>query len=81
MVGGKYALYAADGSKATRSDNFDINYNDNALYRLDSNRFDDAYLPTDFNLDADVNFTDKGIWRRNYRHLFGGTSLINAYPV
>ncbi len=64
LVAGQYALYAGDASKTTRADNFDINYNDNALYRLDSNRFD-TYLPTDFNLDADVNFADKGIWRRN----------------
>ncbi len=64
LVNGRYALYAADVNKTTRADNFDINYNDNATYRLDSNRFD-TYLSTDFNLDADVNFTDKGIWRRN----------------
>ncbi|MDH6056163.1 hypothetical protein [Umezakia ovalisporum] len=39
-------------------------YNDATLWQTESGQFD-RYLRGDFNLDADVNFTDQLFWKNN----------------
>ncbi len=62
--GGAWAMLAADGKKDTRLDNFDVNFRDKLVWRGQNGNFD-VYRDADFNLDADVNFLDVGLWRLN----------------
>ena len=64
QIGTKFVMYAADGSKATINDNYDINFKDSQLWKLLSGSFD-VYLLSDFNLDADSNFMDNSLWKTN----------------
>ena len=64
QVGTKFVMYAADGSKATINDNYDINFKDSQLWKTLSGNFD-IYLLSDFNLDADSNFMDNSLWKTN----------------
>ncbi len=64
QVGTKFVMYAADGSKATINDNYDINFKDSLLWKSLSGSFD-IYLLSDFNLDADSNFMDNSLWKQN----------------
>jgi large repetitive protein len=63
-IGTKFVMYAADGSKATVNDNYDINFKDSQLWKVLSGNFD-IYLLSDFNLDADSNFMDNSLWKTN----------------
>ena len=64
QIGTKFVMYAADGSKATINDNYDINFKDSQLWKTLSGNFD-IYLLSDFNLDADSNFMDNSLWKTN----------------
>ena len=64
QIGSKFTMYAADGKKTTQTTNFDINFNDSQLWKLESGIFD-QYRYGDFNLDADVNFNDQVLWKSN----------------
>ena len=63
-VGSKWAMHAADGKKTTQTTNFDINFNDSQLWKLESGVFD-QYRYGDFNMNADVNFQDQVLWKAN----------------
>ena len=62
--GSKWVMYAGDGKKTTQTTNFDINFNDSQLWKLESGIFD-QYRFGDFNMDADVNFNDQVLWKSN----------------
>jgi hypothetical protein len=64
QIGSKWVMYAGDGKKNTQTTNFDINFNDSQLWKLESGIFD-QYRQGDFNLDADVNFNDQVMWKLN----------------
>ena len=64
QVGSKWTMYAGDGKKTTQTTNFDINFNDSQLWKLESGIFD-QYRLGDFNMDADVNFNDQVLWKSN----------------
>ena len=64
QIGSKWAMYAGDGKKNTQTTNFDINFNDSQLWKLESGIFD-QYRLGDFNMDADVNFNDQVLWKSN----------------
>ena len=57
-------MFAGDGKKTTSTTNFDINYSDSQLWKLESGIFD-QYRYGDFNMDADVNFNDSQLWKLN----------------
>ena len=61
---GKWAMYSGDGMKTTSTTNFDINFNDAQMWKIESGIFD-QYRRGDFNLDADVNFNDQVLWKAN----------------
>ena len=63
-VGSKFAMHAGDGKKNTQTTNFDINFNDSQLWKLESGVFD-QYRYGDFNMNADVNFQDQVLWKNN----------------
>jgi hypothetical protein len=63
-VGTKWAMHAGDGKKTTQTTNFDINFNDSQLWKLESGVFD-QYRYGDFNMNADVNFQDQVLWKNN----------------
>jgi hypothetical protein len=63
-VGTKWAMHAGDGKKTTQTTNFDINFNDSQLWKLESGIFD-QYRYGDFNMNADVNFQDQVLWKNN----------------
>ena len=64
LSNGVRVMYAGDGKKDTQNTNFDINFNDSQLWKLQSGIFD-QYRYGDFNLDADVNFSDQVLWKAN----------------
>ena len=64
LSNGKWVMYGADGMKTSSITNFDINFNDSQLWKLESGIFD-QYRRGDFNLDADVNFSDQVLWKAN----------------
>jgi Bacterial Ig domain len=64
MSNGKWVMFAGDGKKDTQTANYDINFNDSQLWKVQSGIFD-QYRYGDFNLDADVNFGDSQLWKRN----------------
>ena len=64
LKGTTWVMYAADGKKDTPITNFDINFNDSQLWKVQSGIFD-QYKFGDFNLDADVNFLDNQLWKIN----------------
>ena len=64
IVGTKWALHAGDGLKTTQTTNFDINFNDSALWKSESGIFD-QYRSGDFDMNADVNFQDQVLWKGN----------------
>ncbi len=64
QIGSRFVLFSSDGLKTPNAQNFDINYNDSALWKRENGQYD-RYLKGDFNLDADVNFADQVIWKRN----------------
>jgi hypothetical protein len=64
LRGGKWMMFASDGKKDTYTTNFDINFNDSQLWKLESGIFD-RYQLSDFNMDADVNFQDSQLWKQN----------------
>ena len=64
IVNTKWALHAADGLKTTQTTNFDINFNDSALWKAESGIFD-QYRLGDFDMNADVNFQDQVLWKGN----------------
>lgn len=64
LVNGKWMMYAGDGKKNTQTSNYDINFNDSQLWKIESGLFD-QYRLGDFNLDADVNFQDQTLWKAN----------------
>jgi hypothetical protein len=64
MSNGKFVMYAGDGKKDTQTTNFDINFNDSQLWKVESGIFD-QYRRGDFNMDADVNFSDQVLWKTN----------------
>jgi hypothetical protein len=61
---GKWMMATGDGKKNVYTANFDINFSDSQLWKLQSGVFD-SYRSGDFNLDADVNFSDEVIWKKN----------------
>jgi hypothetical protein len=64
LKGSKWVMYAGDGKKDTPTTNYDINFNDAQLWKLQSGIFD-QYIYGDFNMDADVNFSDSFLWKLN----------------
>ena len=63
-IGTKWAMHAGDGKKTTQTTNFDINFNDSQLWKLESGIFD-QYRYGDFNMNADMNFQDQVLWKNN----------------
>ena len=59
-----WMMYAGDGKKNTSVTNYDINFSDSQLWKLESGIFD-QYRYGDFNMDADVNFNDSNLWKLN----------------
>ena len=59
-----WMMYAGDGKKTTSTMNYDINFSDSQLWKLESGIFD-QYRYGDFNMDADVNFGDSQLWKLN----------------
>jgi hypothetical protein len=64
LVGTKWAMYAGDGKKNTPTTNFDINFNDSQLWKVESGIFD-QYRQGDHDMNADVNFQDQVLWKTN----------------
>ena len=64
IMGGKWFMFAGDGSKSSRLTNFDINFTDSQLWKSENGIFD-RYRNSDFNLDADLNFQDQILWKNN----------------
>jgi large repetitive protein len=64
LIGTKWAMYSGDGKKNTTVTNFDINFNDSQLWKLESGIFD-QYRYGDFDMNADVNFQDQVLWKFN----------------
>jgi hypothetical protein len=64
QIGSKWVMHAGDGKKNTQTTNFDINFNDSQLWKIESGIFD-QYRQGDFNMDADVNFNDQVMWKLN----------------
>jgi hypothetical protein len=62
--GSKWVMYAGDGKKDTPTTNYDINFQDNQYWKLQSGIFD-QYRGGDYNMDADVNFADNYLWKFN----------------
>ena len=60
----KWMMYSCDGKKNTVTTNYDINFYDSQLWKLQSGVFD-QYIYGDFNMDADVNFSDSSLWKLN----------------
>ena len=60
----KWMMYGCDGKKNTATTNYDINFYDSQLWKLQSGVFD-QYIYGDFNMDADVNFSDSSLWKLN----------------
>ena len=63
-LGTRWAMHAGDGKKNTPTTNYDINFNDAQLWKLESGVFD-QYRYGDFNMNADVNFQDQVLWKAN----------------
>ena len=57
-------MLSGDGKKDTPTTNYDVNFNDAYLWKLQSGIFD-QYLYGDFNMDADINFSDSFLWKLN----------------
>ncbi len=64
QIGLKWAMLSADGRKELQVTNYDINFNDQQRWKSESGIFD-QYRYSDFNLDADTNFLDSNIWKKN----------------
>ena len=64
LTGGRWVMYAGDGKKDTFTDNFDVNFSDSQLWRIECGLFD-QYRWSDYNLDADINFRDIMLWKQN----------------
>jgi hypothetical protein len=62
--GTKWVMFAGDGQKSTPITNYDINFNDSQLWKIQSGIFD-QYMYGDFNMDADINFSDSFLWKLN----------------
>ena len=62
--GSKWVMLSGDGKKDTPTTNYDVNFNDSQLWKIQSGIFD-QYLYGDFNLDADINFSDSFLWKLN----------------
>lgn len=61
---GVWAMYAGDGDQTTDAPSYDLNGNDKILWSVENGNFS-QYLPSDYNVDGDVNGVDKIIGRRN----------------
>jgi hypothetical protein len=64
LKGSKWVMMASDGKNDTPTTNYDVNFNDAQLWKLQSGIFD-QYLYGDFNMDADINFSDSSLWKLN----------------
>jgi hypothetical protein len=64
QVGSKWVMLTGDGRKELQVTNFDINFNDQQRWKTESGIFD-QYNYSDFNLDADANFLDSNLWKKN----------------
>jgi Bacterial Ig domain len=64
LKGSKWVMMAGDGKKDTPTTNYDVNFNDAQLWKLQSGIFD-QYLYGDYNMDADINFSDSFLWKLN----------------
>jgi hypothetical protein len=64
LKGTKWVMLSGDGKKDTPTTNYDVNFNDAQLWKLQSGIFD-QYLYGDFNMDADINFSDSFLWKLN----------------
>ncbi|HEV7348165.1 MAG TPA: GEVED domain-containing protein [Telluribacter sp.] len=63
-IGTLFAMLSCDGNQKTPNQHYDINVSDFSLWKGANGLFD-RYLPTDFNLDAQVSVADKVLWNRN----------------
>lgn len=64
LANGLFVLYAGDGDQIADVQGYDINGNDNLLWKASSGLFD-VYLAPDFSLDGDVNGADAILWSGN----------------
>ena len=64
QIGTVFAMYSSDGVKNPANQNYDININELNLWKLDNGLFD-TYLSSDFNLDAEVNYLDRAVFKLN----------------
>jgi hypothetical protein len=64
LKGGKWVMLSGDGKKDTPTTNYDVNFNDAQLWKIQSGIFD-QYLYGDHNMDADINFSDSFLWKLN----------------
>jgi hypothetical protein len=64
LKGTKWVMMSGDGKKDTPTTNYDVNFNDAQLWKLQSGIFD-QYLYGDYNMDADINFSDSFLWKLN----------------
>ena len=60
----KWVMLSGDGKKDTPTTNYDVNFNDAQMWKIQSGIFD-QYRYGDFNLDADINFSDSFLWKLN----------------
>jgi hypothetical protein len=64
LKGSKWVMLSGDGRKDTPTTNYDVNFSDAQLWKIQSGIFD-QYLYGDFNMDADINFSDSFLWKLN----------------
>lgn len=64
LIGTIFALFSSDGVKNPSNQNFDINISELLLWKTENGLFD-SYLDSDFNLDAEINFMDRAIFKQN----------------
>jgi len=64
LIGSKRCLFAGDGDQRTDSNGYDANGIDKSRWD-NSNGIFDQYLPSDFNLDGNIDGQDKSMWSFN----------------
>ncbi len=60
----KWVMLSGDGKKELPTANYDVNFSDAQLWKIQSGIFD-QFLYGDFNMDADINFSDSFLWKLN----------------
>ena len=64
IIPGTWTLYAGDGDQLSDLAGYDISGEDRVRLTVENGNFN-TYMPSDFNLDGDVNGRDKILWSNN----------------